>query len=131
RTQSDPRLASYSSQHALPEMGTEPSEAYLQLWRDDPPLFTKFLRHGHPYPPLYDCSNKTIDEWYKTGSVQWPLGLYFLLTGVLLEKRLGPEQRREAPLQPPPFPQTLSITTIRILASHLWGLCTNGDQAQK
>ncbi|KAJ1365438.1 hypothetical protein KIN20_025732 [Parelaphostrongylus tenuis] len=47
--------------------------------------FIYTVRHGHPYPPLYDCSNKTIDEWYKTGSVQWPLGLYFLLTGVLLE----------------------------------------------
>ncbi|EPB77146.1 hypothetical protein ANCCEY_03762 [Ancylostoma ceylanicum] len=43
------------------------------------------VTHGHPYPPLYDCSNKTIDEWYATGSVEWNLGIYFLVTGLLLE----------------------------------------------
>ncbi|KAK6748897.1 hypothetical protein RB195_001491 [Necator americanus] len=41
--------------------------------------------NGHPYPPLYDCSNRTTEEWYATGSEEWPLGIYFLVTGVLLE----------------------------------------------
>ncbi|KAK6061423.1 hypothetical protein COOONC_00904 [Cooperia oncophora] len=43
------------------------------------------LIHRHPYLPLYDCSTKTLEEWYKTGSVNWPIGLYFLITGVMLE----------------------------------------------
>ncbi|KJH52787.1 hypothetical protein DICVIV_00994 [Dictyocaulus viviparus] len=43
------------------------------------------ILHGYPYRPLYDCSNKTVEEWYATGTVQLPLGLYFLITGVILE----------------------------------------------
>uniref|UniRef100_A0A7I4YLM3 Serpentine Receptor, class T n=2 Tax=Haemonchus contortus TaxID=6289 RepID=A0A7I4YLM3_HAECO len=43
------------------------------------------LTHGHPYLPLYDCSTKSLQEWYATGSVKWSIGLYFLITGILLE----------------------------------------------
>ncbi|VDL70564.1 unnamed protein product [Nippostrongylus brasiliensis] len=41
--------------------------------------------HGYPYASLYDCSSKTLDEWYATGSVEWVLGLYFLITGIFIE----------------------------------------------
>ncbi|CAJ0601276.1 unnamed protein product [Cylicocyclus nassatus] len=41
--------------------------------------------HGYPYEPLYDCSTKTMEEWYATGAVQLPLGIYFLVTGTILE----------------------------------------------
>ncbi|VDO18901.1 unnamed protein product [Heligmosomoides polygyrus] len=43
------------------------------------PLFTIF--NGEAYLPLYDCSNKTSQEWYATGTVQLPLGIYFIVSG--------------------------------------------------
>uniref|UniRef100_A0A1I7WSH6 G_PROTEIN_RECEP_F1_2 domain-containing protein n=1 Tax=Heterorhabditis bacteriophora TaxID=37862 RepID=A0A1I7WSH6_HETBA len=37
---------------------------------------------------LYNCSAKTEDEWYIEGTANKPLGIYFLISGIILEKNM-------------------------------------------
>uniref|UniRef100_A0A1I7XNZ4 glutathione transferase n=1 Tax=Heterorhabditis bacteriophora TaxID=37862 RepID=A0A1I7XNZ4_HETBA len=43
------------------------------------------ILHGHPHPVLYNCSSKSEDEWYETGVKRPFLGLYFIISGIILE----------------------------------------------